>query len=134
MKIKLDSVVLLLVTLLTGTRATEYFVSLDGNDDNPGTLQKPWQHVQHAVTVLRAGDICTIREGHYSEEVVISGLQGTSDDPITFRSYPGETVVFDGTTPILCNQRLRSHTRRHWTIEHLFAFLHQQTTAKCHSE
>ena len=93
MKFKLDSVVLLLVTLLTGTRATEYFVSLDGNDDNPGTLQKPWQHVQHAVTVLRAGDICTIREGHYFEEVVISGLQGTSDDPITFRSYQ-ERMLF----------------------------------------
>ena len=100
MKFKLDSVVLLLVTLLTSTRATEYFVSLEGNDDNPGTLQKPWQHVQHAVTVLRPGDICTIREGRYSEEVVISGLQGTVDDPITFRSYPGENVVFDGTTPI----------------------------------
>lgn len=37
MKFKLDSVVLVLVALLTSTRATEYFVSLDGNDDNPGT-------------------------------------------------------------------------------------------------
>ena len=80
--------------------ATEYFVSFDGDDSNPGTLQKPWRHVQKAVTVLNPGDTCMIREGHYSEEVSISGLKGTMDKPIVFRSYPGETVIFDGTAPI----------------------------------
>lgn len=70
--------------------ATEYFVSFNGDDSNPGTLQKPWRHVQKAVTVLNPGDTCTIREGDYSEEVSISGLKGTMDKPITYRSYPGE--------------------------------------------
>ena len=91
--------VLSILTVLI--EATEYFVSVDGDDGNPGTLEKPWRHVQKAVTVLSPGDTCTIREGHYTDEVTISGLQGTKDNPITFRSYPGETVIFDGTTSIM---------------------------------
>ena len=92
---------LVLLLILLGAEAAEYFVSLDGDDDNSGTLQKPWQHVQRAVAALHPGDTCTIREGRYFEEVIVSGLQGTSDEPITFRSYPGERVVFDGTVPIV---------------------------------
>lgn len=94
----LVSVVILLT--MVGTEATEYFVSIDGDGNNPGTLEKPWKHIQKATTVLSAGDICTIRGGRYSEEVTINGLQGTQDKPIIFRSYPGETVTFDGTVPI----------------------------------
>ena len=81
--------------MIEHVEAKEYFVSFDGDDSNPGTLQK-----QKAVTVLNPGDTCTIREGHYSEEVGISGLKETMDKPITVRSYPGETVIFDGTAPI----------------------------------
>ena len=72
-------------------------MSVDGNDNNPGTLVKPWRHVQKAVAELTPGDVCTIRGGVYNEEVTISGLRGTKENPITFRSYPGEIVTFDGT-------------------------------------
>ena len=83
----------MLVTILQIVAVTEYYVSVDdGSDSNPGTLDKPWQHVQRAVSVLKPGDICTIREGNYYEEIAISELNGT-DKPITFRSYPGESVT-----------------------------------------
>ena len=89
---------LFLTILLHPVCAREYFVSVsDGSDSNPGTQDKPWKHVQKAVSALQPGDICTIRGGRYYEEVSISGLKGTQDKPITFRSYPGESVVFDGT-------------------------------------
>ena len=81
----------------------EYFVSTNGDNSNPGTFEKPWKHIQRAVSTLTPGDICTIRGGTYYEEVTISGLQGTKENPITFRSYSGETgetVTFDGTIPI----------------------------------
>ena len=86
--------------LLATSEAAEYFVSLDGDDNNPGTLMKPWRHVQKAVTLLTPGDVCTIRVGVCNEEVTISGLRGTKENPIIFRSYPGETVTFDGTASI----------------------------------
>ena len=92
---------ILVLYLVSATRSTEYFISIDGADSNPGTFEKPWKHVQKAVSTLIPGDTCTIRGGTYYEEVTISGLQGTKENPITFRSYPGETVIFDGTIPII---------------------------------
>ena len=80
---------------------TEYFVSVDGDDSNPGTISQPFQHVQKAVELLKPGDVCTIREGRYLEEVSISGLQGLPGNPIMFRAYPGENVLFDGTVPLV---------------------------------
>ena len=94
---------LLVFLLLATSEAAEYFVSVDGDNSNPGTLEKPWQHVQKAVTVLIPGDVCTIRGGVYHEDVTISSLQGTKENPIVFRSYPGERVTFDGTVPITSN-------------------------------
>ena len=97
---QLSTIISVLSVLTVFVEAIEYFISLDGDDSNPGTLQKPWRHVQKAATMLSPGDVCTIREGHYAEDVTISGLKGTKDKPITFRSYPGEMVTFDGTAPI----------------------------------
>ena len=97
--IKNPVIVGVVITVFMGFgHCREYFVSVsDGSDSNPGTQDKPWKHIQKAVSALQPGDICTIRGGRYYEEVSISGLKGTQDKPITFRSYPGESVVFDGT-------------------------------------
>ena len=93
----------LLFFLLTQLPAEgmEYFVSLSGDDGNPGTISRPFQHVHKAVSVLKPGDVCTLREGRYSEEVAIMGLQGSPGSPITFRAFLGETVLFDGTVPLV---------------------------------
>lgn len=94
------SVYCLFALLFTVSDASEYFVSLKGSDSNPGTMDKPWRHVTTAVSFLKPGDICSIREGRYNDYVLIAGLKGTASEPITFRAYPGENVIFDGTTQI----------------------------------
>ena len=99
----------ILATLFPQIEAAEYFVSINGDDSNPGSLEKPWKHVQNAVSVLTPGDVCTIRGGIYQEEVIVSGLQGTKENPITFRSYPGETVIFDGTVAITSSWEKYKH-------------------------
>lgn len=79
----------------------EYYVSVvDGSDDNLGTIDSPWKHVQKAVSVLQPGDTCILRAGTYTEQVHISGLAGKEGAPITIKPYPGEYVLFDGTTSI----------------------------------
>ena len=102
LKIAMYGNVILLCCYLVGLcSSTEYFVSLDGSDANPGTSpDKPLRHMAAAVKVLKPGDVCTIRGGQYNESVVIAALQGTLEKPITFRAYPGEHVVFDGTAQI----------------------------------
>ena len=92
---------LVLIFLWSTTFATEFFVALDGIDSNPGTASKPWRHVQHAVSILRPGDICTIRQGRYYEtNITLENIQGNAQNPITFRALPNETVSFDGTAEI----------------------------------
>lgn len=80
--------------------AGQYYVSLAGDDANPGTEHKPFRTMQKAADVMKAGDSCYIRGGRYHEAVVISGLKGTADKPITFTSYQDEAVTLDGTEPI----------------------------------
>ena len=77
-----------------------YYVAPWGDDENPGTFEKPFRTIQKAVSVMKPGDTCYIRGGRYHEEVVINGLIGTEEHPITFMAYPGEKVILDGTEPI----------------------------------
>ena len=72
-----------------------YFVSPSGNDNNPGTIEKPWRTIGKAVSRVVAGETVYIRGGVYQESVVITRL-GTSEKPIKVLAYPGETPVIDG--------------------------------------
>ena len=90
-----------LFVLFAVSCANEYYVSLDGSDNNSGiSADEPFRHIAKAVEVLKPGDLCSIRGGTYDEYVPIVALEGTPDQPIVFRAYPGEDVVFDGTMDI----------------------------------
>lgn len=66
-----------------------------GDDASPGTVDRPWRTLAHAVTQLAAGQTLYLRGGIYFEHVTVS-LRGTQQQPITLRSYPGELAVLDG--------------------------------------
>uniref|UniRef100_A0A1X7V710 DUF1565 domain-containing protein n=1 Tax=Amphimedon queenslandica TaxID=400682 RepID=A0A1X7V710_AMPQE len=107
MNVQLMLYTVLLIITFQFVKAKEYYVSVnDGSNDNPGTLQKPWKSINKAVKFLKSGDTCIIRGGTYTEAVVINGLKGKVYAPIVFKSYPGERVIFDGTTSI----------KGHWEI------------------
>ena len=65
-----------------------------GDDTNAGTLTSPFATVNKALSVMTSGDTCFIREGHYSEEILIDGK-----NDIVIMPYMNEWVVFDGTEP-----------------------------------
>jgi len=79
----------------TQIAGSAYFVSPSGNDNNPGTIEKPWRTIGKAVSRVVAGETVYIRGGVYQESVVITRL-GTSEKPIKVLAYPGETPVIDG--------------------------------------
>lgn len=77
--------------------ANAYFVSLTGNDANPGTLNKPWRTIQKAADTVQPGNTVYIRGGVYNESSRIKlRTSGTDGNYITFSNYPGETVTIDG--------------------------------------
>ncbi len=75
----------------TGAAGKNYFMSLNGSDSNPGTLEAPLLTLRKATSLLKAGDTLFLREGVYDEALLNTLLQGESwSRPITIRAYPGE--------------------------------------------
>lgn len=66
-----------------------------GNDASDGSKAQPWKTLKHSLRQLRPGDTLCLRGGTYYERPVLS-RSGTTDAPITIRSFPGESVVIDG--------------------------------------
>ena len=88
-----------------------FFVSADrGSDNNPGTNDEPFQSIQHAVNLLKAGDTCYILEGVYREEVVTKGLAGSEESPIVIAAAHGHKVVLDGTMDISGDWQLHNQS------------------------
>jgi hypothetical protein len=90
----------LILALLTlagvfNLQATNYHVATNGNNLNAGTLAAPFATIQRAVTSMGPGDVCLIRGGTYHEAVSFSGKNN-----LTFRAFPGEVVLMDGTLVI----------------------------------
>ncbi|MFL9452377.1 MULTISPECIES: right-handed parallel beta-helix repeat-containing protein [Nostocales] len=51
---------------------TKYYVSPDGSNDNPGTVDKPWKSLNYAVSEdspVKAGDTVLVQPGTYTELV-----------------------------------------------------------------
>ena len=84
---------------LTNAQAAEYFVSVEGDDANPGTKAAPFRSIQKAADVVKPGDTCFVRKGVYHETIrpANSGAEGA---PITFRAFEGEEVVVSGADPV----------------------------------
>ena len=73
----------------------------DVTETRDGSLEFPFKTVADCVKALRApGDECQIHGGTYREEIVISGLKGTSESPIVIRGFKEERPTFDGTVDI----------------------------------
>lgn len=70
--------------------AADYYVSLSGNDANPGTLAAPWQTLARVNTVdLEPGDRVLLRAGDtFDGRLVLDTFDGgTAAAPVTIESY-----------------------------------------------
>ena len=76
------------------------FVSPDGcNINGDGTIDRPYQSLDHAQSVVAPGQTVYFREGTYKIELTDLGViysKGKPDAWITFTNYNNEKVVFDG--------------------------------------
>jgi nitrous oxidase accessory protein NosD len=71
------------------------YVSVDGNDANPGTEARPWRTLQKATSLAEPGMTVVVRQGTYPERLVLR-RSGTASARITFMAQPGESVVIEG--------------------------------------
>ncbi len=88
----------ILLTLHPGANAaspTLYYVSPAGNDNNPGTFDKPFATIQHAVDQATPGTYIYVRGGIYTEKINIT-RSGEPGNPIVIAAFSGEEPIIDG--------------------------------------
>ncbi len=89
------------------------YIAPDGNDQNPGTVEKPFATLEKAKNAVR--DIMKtsrepvrvlLREGtHYLQQPLELGpdSSGTAEAPVTYAAYAGERVTLSGGRRLECN-------------------------------
>ena len=90
---------LLTTAALTAAEAAEggetregktYYVSVDGDDANPGSLEKPWKTIGKANVTLKPGDTVILRRGVYGGQIRPKVSGKSEDKRIVYRAHPGE--------------------------------------------
>ena len=77
------------------TAAVDYYVSPSGNNAGNGSANSPWQTIQYAADLLRAGDTLYIKAGSYGEDLVFRP-SGTEENPIRVEAFDQYMVVVEG--------------------------------------
>lgn len=72
--------------------AQHYYVSKVGDDANVGSEDSPFLTIAKAASMVKAGDVVTIKEGTY-EETLAPASSGTAEKPIVFQAAAGEKVI-----------------------------------------
>ena len=75
---------------------TTYHVATTGNDADPGTKDRPWRTIAHALRVLVAGDTLHVHPGTYFERGLTAANAGSADAPITITGKSDRVPVIDG--------------------------------------
>ena len=95
-RILIAIIFILIASISHVTSAATYYVANDGSNEKNGmSRETAWQTVSHASEMVVAGDTVLIAGGTYHESVQIRAT-GEIGRPITFKSMPGEKVIFDG--------------------------------------
>ena len=78
--------------------AERYYVAPTGSDGNPGSSGSPFQSIQRAAEVARAGDTVIVRSGTYTggSRIVSLSRSGEPGAPIVFLSEHPWGAVLDG--------------------------------------
>lgn len=77
--------------------AADVYVSPDGSDNAAGSQTNPLRTINKALEGVSPADKVLLLQGRYAEPVVLSGIRGTANSPITIAAAPGAKVVLDGT-------------------------------------
>lgn len=85
--------------------AAKWYCAPTGSDAGGGTIADPFYSLNHAWTVVQAGDTIYMRGGTYSytTQQVMTGKNGTSGNMINVWAYPGETPVIRKGSPYTYN-------------------------------
>jgi len=73
-----------------------YHVSKTGDDNNPGTENKPFKTISKAAELAHPGSVITVHEGVYREHVDPPRGGSSEDKRIIYQAAEGEMVEIKG--------------------------------------
>ena len=92
----MQAIVLLFLASAAAAAQTTVYVSPDGSDSNPGTINLPYQTIAKAMSVATAGTTIYLRGGTYPLNTTLgAGISGTAGNHINLWAYPGEKPILD---------------------------------------
>ena len=91
----------------------QYYVSVNGDNSNPGTLQLPWRDIDYACHNAVPGSTINVMTGTYFEQVEVAV------DSIKVCNYLGQKVILDGSNINDAGALLTVSNRQNVTIEGL---------------
>ncbi|MCJ8281940.1 MAG: DUF1565 domain-containing protein, partial [Rivularia sp. ALOHA_DT_140] len=100
---------------------TEYYVSPNGSDNNPGTVNQPWKTINYAVSKFssaRAGDTILVQPGTYTELITLDKSGDEESGHITLKA--DGNVILKDPDPVVGNFRegvIQSANRGYWIID-----------------
>lgn len=92
--------IVIAIAAATAVPAAELHVASNGSDSNAGTQAAPFKSISAAADVAQAGDVITVREGIYREQVVPPRGGESAEKRIVYRTAPSEKVVITGSDPV----------------------------------
>ncbi|MDH7461736.1 right-handed parallel beta-helix repeat-containing protein [Chitinophagaceae bacterium 26-R-25] len=78
----------------------EYHVSVNGNDNNDGSVKKPLKTIMAAANKAMPGDVVTVHAGIYRETVAPPRGGESPSKRITYQAAKGEKVIITGSEPV----------------------------------
>jgi len=88
--------ILVLSLLSSAALAAEIHVSVNGNNDNDGSINKPLKTISAAAGMAKPGDVITVHAGVYRETVAPPRGGTSAEKPIVYQAAPGEKVEIKG--------------------------------------
>jgi endo-1,4-beta-D-glucanase Y len=89
-------VILFSIGIIFPILANDYYVTIDGDDSNTGTIDSPWRTIQYAADKAVAGSVVHIGSGVYKERVQINVSGNEKYGYITFLGDPSGETIIDG--------------------------------------
>ena len=103
-------IILSLVAFATAAQAAEFHVATNGADGNSGTKKAPLRTIQRAADLAQPGDVITVHEGIYREEVNPPRAGLSDAQRIVYTAAPGAKVVIKGSEPVKGWTRVQNDT------------------------
>lgn len=95
------------------------YVSMGGNDTNPGTFFAPYRNIQKAIDNLHSGDQLCVLEGWYKEKLLLRNLKGTNDNKFIIKALgkvvidAPENLTIESDTFRIGNQKMKISSEKH---------------------